>query len=363
MNVRLVFAVTFSAFLIGACQCGPSKMGSLCEAVLCSSGLECDEATGKCRVIGSDAGSTGGSTGVGGGSSSSGGGTASSGGGSASSGGGTASSGGGSVTGGGSASTCSNDLQCSGNTPWCLLDAGACIQCRTYADCAFNQNCDPTTHSCSAGGTGGGTASTGGGTGSTGGGTGSTGGGTGSTGGGSGSGYCLPRADAGTPCRTECTRGFSCVGGFCQLNGQSGPVQITLRFPRAEDLDLHVREPLPDGGQCEIFFGDKGPVPDAGSVSSCGAIGWLDLDSNAACSIDNVNIENVIYDPALPPPRGRYDVYVDYYQACFTGTTINYEVEVRSNGFTRYYCGSFSALMADQGGRGDGRFITSFVIP
>ena len=56
MNVRLVFAVTFSAFLIGACQCGPSKMGSLCEAVLCSSGLECDEATGKCRVIGSDAG-------------------------------------------------------------------------------------------------------------------------------------------------------------------------------------------------------------------------------------------------------------------------------------------------------------------
>lgn len=212
------------------------------------------------------------------------------------------------------------------------------------------------------GGSGAGGMSAGGGSG---GGSGSGGGGGtgGGSGGGSGSGYCLARSDAGTPCTTECVHGFSCVGGRCQLNGGNGPVQITLRFPHAEDLDLHVREPLPDGGHCELYYGDKGPLPDSGTVSSCGAQGWLDLDSNAACSIDNINIENVIYDPSHPAPSGRYEVYVDYYQFCLTGASIDYEVEVRSNGGTRFYCGSFTPFQADEGGRGSGRPVTFFNIP
>ena len=362
MNYRLLILVTCSAFVIGACQCTPPKKGDPCEATACSTGLECDPATGKCRVIGSTGGSSGS---TGGGTASNGGGTA--GGGVSSNGGGA--SGGGSVSGGGSANgggsgACITQSQCAAPTPACLVDAGMCVGCLSYVDCPFNTSCDTNTHTCVTGAGGGsatgGGAGTGGGS-TTGGGSG-TGGGSAGTGGGSGAGYCLARADAGVRCTRECTRGFSCVGGFCQLNGGTGPVQVTLRFPRAEDLDIHVREPLPDGGQCEIYYGDRGPVPDAGTMSSCGAQGWLDLDSNAACGIDNVNIENVIYDPSVSPPKGRYDVYVDYYQWCFMGTSIDYEVEVRSNGTTRYYCGNFTFSQADEGGRGSGRFITSFVV-
>ena len=76
-----------------------------------------------------------------------------------------------------------------------------------------------------------------------------------------------------------------------------------------------------------------------------------------------MNIENIIYDPAVGAPHGRYDVYVDYYQYCFSGTSIDYEVEVRSSAGTHYDCGSFTPLQADEGGRGDGRFITSFNVP
>jgi hypothetical protein len=162
------------------------------------------------------------------------------------------------------------------------------------------------------------------------------------------------------PCRDECTQGFICVGGFCELNGGTGPVQITLRFDQVTDVDLHVREPLPDGGHCELSYGDRN-LPDSGRPSSCGAVGWLDLDSNAACSLDRVNIENVIYDPSRPAPRGRYEVYVDYYQYCLPSSpTVRYEVEVRANGSTRFFCGSFSALEADEGGRGSGRLVTWF---
>lgn len=204
----------------------------------------------------------------------------------------------------------------------------------------------------SAGGAAGGTSSMGGGVAAGGGAT-----------GGAGAGFCVARTDGGVPCRDECVQGFTCVGGFCQLNGGTGPVQITLRFDQITDVDLHVREPLPDGGHCEIYYGDKN-LPDSGRPSSCGAVGWLDLDSNAACSIDRINIENVIYDPTRPAPRGRYEVSVDYYQYCLPSSpTVRYEVEVRSNGSTRFYCGSFTALEADEGGRGAGRLVTSFTLP
>jgi len=148
----------------------------------------------------------------------------------------------------------------------------------------------------------------------------------------------------------ECPRGFACSNGTCVLRGSTGPVQVTLRFPVAEDLDLYVVEPLPGGGTCEIFYGqpnvDAGPPPiplpfPLPVPPRCGAKGWLDLDSNAGCRIDNVNIENVIYSPGVSVTRGTYVVRVNYYQNCSASSPVPFEVEVRANGQTRYYCGSF----------------------
>jgi hypothetical protein len=172
---------------------------------------------------------------------------------------------------------------------------------------------------------------------------------------------CLHRYDAGyTPCTTGCQEGFHCTGGVCVLNGGNGPVQVTLRFDQPEDLDLHVVEPLPAGGSCEIYYGDSNnPL----GTSGCGAKGSLDLDSNAGCSIDNVDIENVIYPSSQPAPSGTYTVRVDYYSHCSATSRVPYEVTVRANGQTSVYCGSFGQADDDHGGAGSGVLVTTFTVP
>jgi hypothetical protein len=170
-------------------------------------------------------------------------------------------------------------------------------------------------------------------------------------------------------CTTECQNGFVCQGGQCVLRGSNGPLQVTLRFPVEEDLDLYVVEPLPDGGVCEIFYGQRGvnapppPFVPPFPIPRCGAQGWLDLDSNAACRIDGVNVENIIYQPTFIPTRGRYVVRVNYFQNCGASSPVPYEVEVRANGQTRYYCGSFRPNQASRGAVGAGRFVADFTIP
>ncbi len=187
---------------------------------------------------------------------------------------------------------------------------------------------------------------------------------------------CLPGGAAGgsgMACSGgECPRGFACSNGTCVLRGSTGPVQVTLRSPVAEDLDLYVVEPLPGGGTCEIFYGqpnvDAGPPPiplpfPLPVPPRCGAKGWLDLDSNAGCRIDNVNIENVIYSPGVSVTRGTYVVRVNYYQNCSASSPVPFEVEVRANGQTRYYCGSFQPSQSSGGALGAGRVIATFTIP
>lgn len=158
------------------------------------------------------------------------------------------------------------------------------------------------------------------------------------------------------------------------LNGKNGLVQVTLRFDQAEDLDLHVIEPLRDGGNCEIFYGNTNNYWDGGGLpfplpfplppppASCGAYGWLDLDSNAGCNIDNVDVENYIYQPGVSPTPGVYTVRVDYYQNCSAFQNVPYEVEVRANGVSRYYCGFFGSNQSDHGSWNSGRNITQFTI-
>ncbi|MCU0696174.1 MAG: hypothetical protein MUC96_06585 [Myxococcaceae bacterium] len=379
-----------------ACQCGPV---SLCESTRCGPGLVCQPSTGRCVLDGtppfiSPTGGSGGSS-VGGGSA----GGASTGGGDAQDAGVdcpmtcagqtpvcdraqgrcvacTATAGCSGATpvcnrlwqgGLGRCQVCLDDNSgCSGATPFCdvtITPAAGCIGCRNPADCTTpGTTCDSFgTRTCVVddGGFGGGGA-----------------------GGGSGSVVfsdggvttrCLPGGSTpGMACTTECPRGFVCQGGQCVLRGSTGPVQVTLRFPVAEDLDLYVVEPLPDGGTCEIYYGqphvDAGPPPiplpfPIPPPPRCGAKGWLDLDSNAACRIDNVNVENIIYSPNLTPTSGTYVVRVNYFQNCSASSPVPYEVEVRANGQTRFYCGSFTPSMATGGSLGAGRRVASFTLP
>jgi hypothetical protein len=242
--------------------------------------------------------------------------------------------------------TCTHDAGCRAPTPFCdgAVIGGACIQCRTSADCV-GVPCDPVEHICGSrpvpdgGGGDGGVAFIDGGS----------------------PGPCLGLDAGNSPCNgIECGRGFTCEAGQCVLNGASGPVQVTLRWNQPEDLDLHVVEPLPNGGNCEIWYGD--PNRDGGSPSSCGAMGSLDLDSNPACSIDNVDTENVIY-PSGPAPHGTYTVRVDYYQQCTATTPVPYQVKVRANGQVAYFCGAFLPTQSDQGGLGSGVTVTTFTVP
>ena len=81
----------------------------------------------------------------------------------------------------------------------------------------------------------------------------------------------------------------------------NGDVQVSVSWTGASDVDLHVIDPSGE----EVFFGNL--------TSASG--GTLDLDSNAACNIDNTNNENVVW-PQGGAPSGEYQVYVEYWSDC-----------------------------------------------
>jgi hypothetical protein len=137
----------------------------------------------------------------------------------------------------------------------------------------------------------------------------------------------------------NCAEGFHCQAGSCMLNGNTGPLQVTLRWNTLEDLDLHLLEPLKVvGATCEIAFTDPNVW---GSPSACGAIGSLDLDSEAGCSHDGVSIENIIYPPATAP-CGTYTVWVNHWANCDPLlTAVPFELEARFGGVIVGMCGVF----------------------
>lgn len=126
-----------------------------------------------------------------------------------------------------------------------------------------------------------------------------------------------------------------------KLAAASGEVQVSVSWDARSDVDLHVVDP---SGQ-EIYYGNP--------TSSSG--GQLDLDSNASCTIDGKNNENINWTRA---PAGTYRVLVDYWSGCGVAQT-NYIVTVRNGGRTETFRGSFTGA-GDQGGMGSGRQITSF---
>ncbi|MEN9800606.1 MAG: hypothetical protein RL653_4303 [Pseudomonadota bacterium] len=402
MNTRLVLVPLLLLSAVVGCQCGAPNV---CATVKCGTGLVCEPETGAC-VPGtvSDGGTGGTGGGVGGGT---GGGAASC---------SPACSGTAPICdeasgtckactstqgcagetpfcdltangGFGRCMACTTNAGCSGATPYCdatLLPAGRCVACRSDGDCSVaGQQCDLATRTCISGGTGGGA----GGGGGTGGGTGGGGGG-GTTvvtlGDGGTNVHCLPGyvATPGQTCTTECPRGFECLGGECVLRGQAGEVQVTLRFNQEEDLDLHVVEPQPGGSSCDIYYGNPNAPPGSNppdpcallggigqqlcyqtlNANKCDTTGWLDLDSNPACKIDGVKVENVIYPSGQPAPKGTYIVRVAYYQACTPSYPVPYEVEVRANGQRKFYCGEYQSFPTGNKNAGGGDTITTFTL-
>ena len=123
-----------------------------------------------------------------------------------------------------------------------------------------------------------------------------------------------------------------------------GGVQVSVGWNTATDVDLHVVEPSGN----EVYYG--------ATTSSTG--GQLDVDSNAACSLDNRNTENIRWNTTAP--NGTYIVRVDYWSACAVTGTTNFTVTVVNGGQRSNFTGSFTANQADAGGRGSGREITRF---
>ena len=97
-----------------------------------------------------------------------------------------------------------------------------------------------------------------------------------------------------------------------------GLLQISLSFDNEKDVDLHVVEP--SGGH--IYFGNR--------RSENG--GYLDIDSNAGCSIDGINNENVFYSEDARIEIGEYKVYALMFRNCDPSIATNYSISVFFNG-------------------------------
>lgn len=95
-----------------------------------------------------------------------------------------------------------------------------------------------------------------------------------------------------------------------------GLLKVTLTWDQENDVDLHLIEP---NGE-EIYYGN--------STSLNG--GNLDIDSNAACGIDNINNENIFYedDENVTIEYGEYEVLVDLWSNCDVSANTGYTVRV-----------------------------------
>ncbi len=104
----------------------------------------------------------------------------------------------------------------------------------------------------------------------------------------------------------------------------SGDLHVNLVFNNEKDIDLHLITP----NGTRIFYGSRGgtyELPD-GTIIEYG----LDHDSNAGCSIDGLNNENIVIPDALIEP-GVYQVIVDMYSNCDPSVATNWSVVTRYN--------------------------------
>jgi hypothetical protein len=127
------------------------------------------------------------------------------------------------------------------------------------------------------------------------------------------------------------------------LSVATGDVQVSVAWDSPTDVDLRVTDPSGE----EVYFGNL--------QSASG--GFLDLDSNPACSIDGVNNENIVW-PTGGAPDGMYKVSLDYWSDCGQAET-NWVVTVQSAGQTpQIFSGTFTG---PSGGGVDIDSLASFI--
>lgn len=85
------------------------------------------------------------------------------------------------------------------------------------------------------------------------------------------------------------------------IRAGNGDVQASVAWTGASDVDLHVFDP---NGE-HVYYGNRNATTG----------GRLDIDSNAACTIDNTNVENIFW-PLNAAPAGQYRVELHYYDDC-----------------------------------------------
>jgi len=129
----------------------------------------------------------------------------------------------------------------------------------------------------------------------------------------------------------------------------TGDVAVSVSWNVENDIDLHVVDP----NGFEVYYTDD-TSPEGG---------MLDLDSNAACVIDGIKNEHIVW-PTGMAPAGTYTVRVDNYDNC-TSTAANYVVTVQTKGKPpQTFMGSFLATdLGDGGTAGSGVLITTFTYP
>lgn len=127
-----------------------------------------------------------------------------------------------------------------------------------------------------------------------------------------------------------------------------GEVEVKLSFSNNKDVDLHLFTP---GGE-HIYYGNRGGsfTTDKGEEVTYG----LDIDSNAGCSIDGINKEN-IYLPAEKVESGTYKVVVDMFANCNRETATSWNIVVRYQGeFIKPISGTNPVSGVYPAGAGDG---------
>ena len=104
-----------------------------------------------------------------------------------------------------------------------------------------------------------------------------------------------------------------------------GEIEVKLAFSNSKDVDLHLYTPSEE----HIYYAHRGGSYETedGEIVTYG----LDIDSNAGCSLDHVNKEN-IYLPKELIENGTYRVVVDMYSNCDRSIPTNWSVVVRYKG-------------------------------
>jgi hypothetical protein len=140
---------------------------------------------------------------------------------------------------------------------------------------------------------------------------------------------------------------------------------LSLSWDEPVDLDLQLQ--TPDGVLVNIDHPTTSASPDAGVGPG---VGVLDMDSDASCSPDHVNREDIVWQKGTPEP-GTYLVYANLFSSCgqpavrFTASL--YVAEPVGDGRTslvQVLSVPGELLAVDEnGGAGLGLYLTSFTFP